>query len=156
MIRYDLVCEKDHRFDGWFPSGAEFDTQAKRGLVACPSCNSIRVTKAIMAPAIARAKPMRGEVEAAPPSPSPEPMPKSALLGDRERELRAKLRELRTQMLASSEDVGAQFPDEARRIHAGETEHRTIRGEATPEETRALIEEGVPILPIPSLPDEQN
>lgn len=153
MIRYDLVCERDHRFDGWFPSSDDFDTQAKRGFVSCPSCNSVRVTKAIMAPAIARG---RNRSETAEPVPMPEVAPQAALLGDRERELRAKLRELRAQMLESSVDVGSQFPEEARRIHAGEAEHRAIRGEATPAETRALIEEGVPILPIPSLPDERN
>lgn len=153
MIRYDLVCEQDHRFDGWFPSSADFDTQAKRGFVACPSCNSVRVTKAIMAPAVARAR--RG-ADATDPVQVPEPAPQTALLGDRERELRAKLRALRAQMLKTSVDVGSEFPEEARRIHQGEAEHRAIRGEATPEETRALIEEGVPILPIPSLPDERN
>lgn len=153
MIRYDLVCERDHRFDGWFPSSADFDTQAKRGFVSCPSCNSVRVTKAIMAPAIARG---RNRSETAEPVPMPEAAPQAALLGDREREMRAKLRALRAQMLETSVDVGSEFPEEARRIHQGEAEHRAIRGEATPEETRALIEEGVPILPIPSLPDERN
>lgn len=148
MIRYDLVCEQEHRFDGWFPSSAEFDTQAKRGFVTCPSCNSARVTKAIMAPAIARAG--KGAAEPAVPT------QQAALLGERERELRAKLREVRTQMLATSEDVGERFPEEARRIHAGEVPERSVRGQASREEVRALLEDGVPILPIPSLPDERN
>lgn len=132
MIRYALVCDDGHDFDGWFRDSATFESQASRGLVACPYCGSLRISRGVMAPHVARA----GEVDAT--------------------KLRAALREMRDRMIAGSEDVGDRFPDEARRIEDGEAEPRAIRGRATFEEAKALLDDGIEILPIPVLPGDAN
>jgi hypothetical protein len=161
MIRYALRCDRDHTFESWFQNSAAYDKQAKRGLVTCPVCNSAKVEKTIMAPRLARAD----VPEPPPPIPAPAPAPapqaaptKSsvAIMGAQERELRQKLKELRDHVTKNANYVGAKFPDEARKIHYGETEHRSIYGEASPEEAKALHEEGIEFHPLPVLPDDQN
>lgn len=158
MIKYALKCDKDHGFESWFPDIASYETQVKRGLVACPECGSIRVEKALMAPAlvgVAR-KPAPADAPSEAPAEAPaEPAP-VALLDERSQALRVMARELRRQIVANTVDVGRSFPDEARAIHAGDAPERAIRGEATPEEARALLEEGIGVTPLPSLPDERN
>ena len=131
MIKYSLVCESGHEFESWFPSSDAFDTQAKRGFVTCPACNSARVSKAIMAPNIARKDrpeqrpPVEQPVAApAPADPSPQPM---ALLDEKAAALREAVRELRTKILADSVDVGDKFPEEARKIHDGDAPARSKR-----------------------------
>jgi hypothetical protein len=155
MIRYALACDQDHAFESWFPSGDAFDDQVARGLVACPLCGSPRVAKRLMTPALAT----RGPV-AAPAAPEPVPGPETArqlaVLSDRERELRAMLRAVREHVVAHAENVGPRFAEEARRIHFGETEQRSIYGEASPAEAEALAEEGIEFLPIPIVPDDRN
>jgi hypothetical protein len=163
MIRYALRCEADHTFESWFQNSAAYDKQAKRGLVTCPVCNSAKVEKTIMAPRLARA-----DVPAPPPpvpvpTPAPAPTPQAApgkaavaIMGAQERELRAKLKELRDHVTKNANYVGAKFPEEARKIHYGETEHRSIYGEASPEEAKALHDEGIEFHPLPALPDDQN
>ena len=89
----------------------------------------------------------------APPAPTPAPV---ALLDEKTQKLRALMRELRAHVMKTSDDVGSQFPDQARKMHEGVIEHRPIRGEASPDEVRSLLEDGVGILPVPSLPDERN
>lgn len=148
MIKYALACEQAHEFESWFPSSDAFETQRKRGFVTCPFCHSSNVNKQIMAPSIARTDKM-------PVSPPTEPQP-MAVLADKEREIRAALRALREHVLKNSEDVGKNFVEEARKMHFGETEERSIRGEADFEEARALLEEGIDVLPIPSIPDDRN
>jgi len=149
MIKYALVCDKDHSFESWFPSGDSYETQAKRGLIACPTCASIRISKAIMAPAIVGSqKPGRNSEEA--------PSAPVALLDERQQRLREIARHLRQEIIANTDDVGTKFPEEARAIHEGDAPARSIRGQATPEEARALIEDGVGVLPLPFLPDEFN
>jgi hypothetical protein len=148
MIKYALVCDKDHTFESWFPSGDSYETQARRGLIACPTCASIRISKAIMAPAVVGGqKPRKAEVA---------PVAPVALLDERQQRLREIARHLRQEIMANTDDVGAKFPDEARAIHEGDAPARSIRGQATPEEARALIEDGVGVLPLPFLPDEFN
>jgi hypothetical protein len=149
MIKYALVCDKDHAFESWFPSGDSYETQARRGLIACPTCASIRISKAIMAPAVVSGQKAERKAEAAPAAPV-------ALLDERQQRLREIARHLRQEIMANTDDVGAKFPDEARAIHEGDAPARSIRGQATPEEARALIEEGVGVLPMPFLPDEFN
>jgi hypothetical protein len=162
MIRYALSCERGHTFESWFQNSAAFDKQSKRGLVTCPICNSAKVEKAIMAPRLARA-----DVPTPPPAlPSPPPPPAApqaaparsavAIMSPQERELRQKLKELRDHVTKNANYVGAKFPEEARKIHYGETEHRSIYGEASPEDAKALHEEGIEFHPLPLLPDDQN
>ena len=156
MIRYALACEAGHAFESWFRSSDDFDAQAARGLVACPHCGSAKVLKQIMAPQVARTDlartdPARAETG----SPVTQDRP-VALIDPEAQALRAKIAELRAHLVANSEDVGTKFAEEARKIHYGESEQRSIRGHASAEDARALIEEGVEFLPIPSLPDERN
>lgn len=153
MIRYALHCEKAHEFDSWFPSAASYEEQRKRRLVACPVCGSTKVEKALMAPQVAR-KDRAADQPAAPPAPArPEPV---AMVSPAERALRAKIRELREHLIRNADHVGDRFAEEARKIHYGEVEHRSIYGSATPEEVRALAEEGIEFHPLPALPDERN
>ena len=164
MIRYALACDRDHEFESWFPSSDAYDAQKKRGLVECPVCGSAKVEKQIMAPRVARtdkgaapslpvpvAAPAKPEAPEAPPAPQP-----VALFSDKERELRAMVKALREHVEKTAEHVGGRFPDEARRMHYGEIEHRSIYGEATPGEARELIEEGIEIPPLPIVPGERN
>ena len=139
MIRYDLRCANGDEFDAWFGSSADYDAQAERGLVQCPHCGSSHVEKAPMAPAVhtGRKKEARAEQAVA-------------------MAMAAKVREHVEQ---NFDYVGDQFADEARKMHTGETEERAIWGEATPDEARALAEEGVPVAPLPpapSPPDKLN
>jgi hypothetical protein len=162
MIRYALRCERDHTFESWFQDSAAFDAQVKRKLVDCPVCGSVKIEKAIMAPQIVSKK----RREAAPPVPAQAPSPAPAapapetgstpLLMAQERELRAKLKELRDHIVKNADNVGERFPNEARKMHYGEIEHRPIYGEASPDEARALIDEGVEVSPLPVLPDDRN
>ena len=156
MIRYALACDKGHTFESWFQDSAAYDKQAKRGLVACPHCGSAKVEKAIMAPRISGAKkrPAPAEPPAAA-SGTPEKAP-VAMLSPQEKEVRTKLKELRDQLTKNADHVGPKFPEEARKMHYGETQHRSIYGEASPEEAKALAEEGIEFHPLPILPDERN
>jgi hypothetical protein len=161
MIRYALACDKAHEFESWFPSSAAYDAQKGRGLVSCPVCGSQAVEKQIMAPALTRrdkpaAPPSESpsaiaEVPGAPPAPQP-----VAMFSERERELRAMFKAFREHVEKNTEHVGERFPNEARKMHYGEIEHRSIYGQASPAEARELIEEGIEIHPFPVIPDERN
>ncbi len=159
MIKFTLACENEHRFESWFQNGAAFDIQVEAGLVACPACGAHKVAKAIMAPAITG----RRRPESQPPAPrhtieaETAAAPKQvALLDAKDQELRAMIAGIRTRIFAEADDVGSSFPDEARKIHDGLARERPIHGQASVEDARALIEEGIGILPIPVLPDEHN
>ena len=155
MIRYNLRCERGHPFESWFQSSAAYEGQEKRKLVNCPVCGSAKVERAIMAPQIVSKKgrdvvvPPSAATEAAAPASTP-------LMMAQERELRAKLKELRDHIVKNADNVGERFPNEARKMHYGDIEHRPIYGEASPEEARSLIEEGVEVTPLPVLPDDRN
>ncbi len=160
MIHYNLRCERGHAFESWFQSSAAYETQEKRKLVNCPICGSAKVERAIMAPQIVSKK---GRERAETPAAVPAPVPAEAttpgstpLLMAQERELRAKLKELREHIVKNADNVGERFPNEARKMHYGDIEHRPIYGEASPEEARALVEEGVEVTPLPVLPDDRN
>jgi hypothetical protein len=156
MIRYNLRCEHDHAFDSWFQSSSAYDSQVKRKLVTCPVCGSAKVEKAIMAPQIVSKK-GRKSPGPAPAAPADATASESTpLLMAQERELRAKLKELRDHIVKNADNVGERFPNEARKMHYGDIEHRPIYGEASPDEARALIEEGVEVSPLPVLPDDRN
>jgi len=159
MIHYQLRCAQGHSFESWFQSSSAYETQEKRKLVSCPSCGSTKVERAIMAPRIATKK-RRESGTPASPAPAvatevtaPAPTP---LLMAQERELRAKLKELRDHIVKNADNVGERFPAEARKMHYGDIEHRPIYGEASPDEARALIDEGVDVTPLPVLPDDRN
>ncbi|MDQ8732062.1 DUF1178 family protein [Bradyrhizobium sp. LHD-71] len=172
MIRYSLQCDRGHAFESWFQDSASFEKQAKRSLVRCPTCDSAKVEKSIMAPQIPRkgrtAEQRAGEervihtsaarkkaaAEAAPAT-AETPAAESLMMGQ-ETELRAKLKELRDHIKANADNVGDQFPEQARKMHYGEIEHRPIYGDASPSEAKALIEEGVEVMPLPVLPDDRN
>jgi hypothetical protein len=150
MIRFSLVCDQGHDFESWFASGASYDSQARRGQVACPVCHSQKVTKALMAPSIAGIR--NNDL---PPSPPQAPVP-VALLDERQQKLRSMARQLRAEIEKNTVDVGGEFPGIARAIHEGEEPHRSIRGKASSAEVRSLIEDGIGVLPLPLLPDEIN
>ncbi len=169
MIRYNLVCAKGHEFESWFANSAAYDKQARRGLLECPSCGSTKVEKALMTPRLARTRKSDvavsapTEAVAAPEPTTPtnataalEPAAPVAMLSPQEHELRAKLRELRDHLVANSENVGGRFPEEARKMHYGEKKHRSIYGTASPDDAKALHEEGIEFAPLPVLPDERN
>jgi hypothetical protein len=144
MIKYALGCAEGHKFDSWFPDSAAYDTQRKRGLVACPECGDIRVEKAIMAPAVVGGE--RTAVESSP----------GILMDDRRKQARDMMVRLRREIEANTDDVGAKFPEVARAIHQGDEPERAIRGKASLEEARALLDDGVGVLPMPMLADELN
>jgi hypothetical protein len=162
MILYTLVCHNKHSFESWFANSAGYDKQVARGLVSCPVCNSSKVEKAIMAPSLGRSG-KRAAIRAAAPEPdtAPAEVPAEikapvAMMSSQEREFRTKLKELRNHLTKNADYVGGQFPEEARKMHYGETEHRSIYGEATPDDAKALHEEGIEFHPLPVLPDERN
>ena len=139
MIRFSLLCEKDHEFEGWFSSSKDFDGQSKRGLVQCPVCGSKQVGKALMAPAVAVSR----EAATRPLAMDPE-----------KRDMMRKLRDMVQAVKQNSEDVGDRFADEARKIHHGEAEARGIIGQASSDDAKSLIEEGIEIAPLPEFPDD--
>ena len=132
MIRYALKCQDDHSFESWFRSAEAYDALRGAGEVVCPVCGSAAVEKALMAPAVAKAeeRPL-----AAPRSP-----------------VEAALAEMRRQIEENSEYVGLNFAAEARAIHAGDAPERSIYGEAKAEEARRLLEDGIPVAPLPFMP----
>jgi hypothetical protein len=156
MIRYHLHCERGHAFESWFQSSSAYDSQVKRKLVNCPSCGSAKVEKAIMAPQIGRKKQDRTAPQPETGSTEVSTVPSTPLMMAQERELRAKLKELRDHVVKNADNVGERFPVEARKMHYGDIEHRPIYGEASPDEARSLIEEGIEVTPLPILPDDRN
>jgi hypothetical protein len=142
MIKYALVCERSHEFEGWFAASSDFDAQADRGLIACPACASQNVRKQIMSPSVAGAK-KRGDAVAASPG------AKQAMMMEAMARVRAHVEE-------SFDYVGDTFAREARAIHEGKSEDRGIYGEATPAEVKGLVEDGVPVAALPPAPPKKN
>ena len=138
MISYSLRCHKGHEFDGWFRDSAAFEQQSERGQLNCPSCNSIRIEKAIMAPAVSGTKKsVRSKAADA-------------------KQMRQFATGLRKYIQEHAEYVGPNFAEEARKIHYGETPDRHIYGEATPKQAQELVEEGVDVAPLPPDLDSAN
>jgi hypothetical protein len=156
MIHYNLRCERGHAFESWFQSSSAYESQEKRKLVNCPACGSAKVERAIMAPQIVSKKSRDRAAPAAAPSTEVTTPSSTPLMMAQERELRAKLKELRDHIVKNADNVGERFPNEARKMHYGDIEHRPIYGEASPDEARSLIEEGVEVSPLPVLPDDRN
>lgn len=141
MIRFSLSCPDGHAFDGWFRNGEDFEAQLKRDLVACPVCNSVKVEKTLMAPAVSTSR-TQDKVALA--------------MGQEQRKALAKLKAMAEEAKKNADYVGDRFAEEARKIHFGEAEARGIYGEATAEEARGLVEDGVEFVPLPTFPDDTN
>ena len=163
MIRYALVCEQEHTFESWFRDSAAYDSLEQAGAVTCPVCGSATVRKSLMAPSVVTSRrkgkpsadPAHPAEAATPPAAAPSPAP-AVLLDSREKRLREMVRALHREIVAKADNVGRDFAAEARRIHDGETEPRSIYGEASKGEVEALLEDGVPLMPMPVLPDDKN
>ncbi len=163
MIRYALLCARDHAFEAWFRDSDAFDLQSEAGQVSCPACGDADVRKAVMAPAVRRSAEKRGGSPAAAPEasvPAPVPVPSSAdatpMADASFARMRAALREIHAKLKRDAVDVGPAFPEQARAIHEGDAPPRAIYGTATDDEVRGLVEDGVGIMPIPALPDDRN
>ncbi len=169
MIKYMLACDQGHQFESWFSDSLAYEQQAKRGLVECPHCGSIKVEKALMAPSISTSKRKarnammertgaqgmqdHGTTPDAQPRQEAQPV---ALLDENQRAMREMIRDLHAKISENSVDVGASFVDQARKMHDGEMPTRAIRGEATLAQAKELWDEGVPVLPVPVLPEDRN
>lgn len=149
MICFSLNCANGHNFEGWFRDGATYERQAHDGDVSCPTCGDRAVRKALMAPAVVRS----ASREAAPPPPSAAPVSTPPPDQVKTAFAVAMLRQLRAHVEANFENVGDRFPEEVRRIHYGESEEREIYGQASLEDAKELVEEGIPIRPLPDLPE---
>ncbi len=141
MIRFALHCDAGHDFEAWFRNNADFDAQASRGLVNCPHCGSASVAKSLMAPSVSTAR-KREQIALA--------------VSETQKQLVQQMRQLAEKLRDNADYVGDRFAEEARKIHFGETDARGIYGEATAEEARALIEDGVEFMPLPVFPDDRN
>jgi hypothetical protein len=150
MIHYDLRCSRDHSFDGWFKDSAAFDKQAKRGLVECPHCGDTKVERALMRPAVAKREALPVPVPM--PAPQPPEAPAAVAGGPLPDHMRAMLQKMRAEVEKHCDYVGPQFAEEARKIHRGESEKRSIYGETSPEQAEALSDEGIAFSRIPWVP----
>jgi len=142
LIRYSLTCDNAHEFEGWFSESADFDRQVATGFLTCPVCHSAAVSKLLMAPSVSTAR-RKDERQ-------------TLAMDAMRQEALQKLKQAVAAVKANSEDVGTQFPEEARKIHYGEADARGIIGQATVDEAQALLEEGIEIAAIPVLPEDVN
>ncbi len=142
MIRYSLNCDRGHEFEAWFRSSGDYDRAATAGENGCPVCGSTETTKAIMSPSVSGTK--------------KEPKLSLAAADPKSEAMRTALKEFRQKVTENADYVGDKFAEEARKIHFNETEHRSIYGEATPEEARELADEGIAFHPLPPAPEDRN
>ena len=142
MIRYSLRCDDAHDFEGWFGSSDDFDSQMASGYISCPVCNSLTVTKTLMAPNVTTGR-QKDQI-------------KAVVMDNTRREMLEKLKQAVGEIRKNAEDVGEKFPEEARKIHYGESEARGIIGQASPDEAEALIDEGIEIAALPVFPEDAN
>jgi hypothetical protein len=142
MIKYRLVCEESHEFEAWFRNSEAFDNQVVKQLLSCPQCSSTVISKAIMAPNVSTGSgdsPGQRELET-----------------EKTDQVQASVRRLREAVAANAEYVGPEFADEARKIHNDEAPERGIYGEASADEVEALVDDGIPVLPLPRLREDLN
>ena len=151
MIHYQLRCSQQHEFDGWFQTSAVFDKQARAGLVECPVCGDLQVSRALMAPAVA-SRDTSVQPEPAPAPPARAPSPGMMTGGPMPAHIRAMLQRMRAEVEKHCDYVGPAFADEARKMHHDESDKRGIYGETTPAEAEALAEEGIEFSRIPWVP----
>lgn len=143
MIKYDLICKKEHEFEAWFRDSAAYDEQADKGKVVCPICGSKKVEKAIMAPNVSTSRKKKSAKQ-------------QKMLAGQQAKLAKMMNEFRKNVEKTHDYVGEKFPEEARKIHYGETEQRDIYGEASLDEAKELVDEGVPVAPIPVAPKRDS
>lgn len=157
MIKYSLRCTKGHAFEAWFTNSAACDKQLKRDLVACPRCGDTKIEKGMMAPNVSprTRKKGGGDERAAPAKPVPAASP-TAMPPQVPAEILDLMRKVRAEVVAKADYVGPRFAEEARKIHHEETPARGIYGEATAEEAKSLVEDGVEFYPLPRLPEDSN
>ncbi|HSM54313.1 MAG TPA: DUF1178 family protein [Erythrobacter sp.] len=154
MIVYDLICDHGHRFEGWFGSSGDYAEQRERGLVSCPQCGSGEVSKAPMAPAV----PAKGNTRSDPTAPASQHVANHPLPVEVQQAL-AKLAEAQAKALKQSTWVGDKFAEVSRKMHYGEADEKPIHGRASLEEAKGLVDEGIPVAPLPfpiAPPDELN
>jgi len=180
MIRFSLRCAREHEFEGWFAGNEDYEKQRAEGLVVCPVCGSVQVEKMLMTPNLGRGAKAAAESEAAPAAKEPAAGGAAAIAGlkmaaaealraealrrllilrqmqQRKLEVLRKLQQLARKMRESAENVGEKFPEEARKIHFGEAEKRPIYGTAAGHEVEELREDGIEVLPLPRLPEDNN
>ena len=170
MIKYSVQCPDEHSFEAWFPNSAAFDIQVKRGLVTCPACGSVRISKSLMAPNVSvktrrKGSVLRGKVRDAvapadpPGSSAPAPdTPRSVAVPSPSMPpaMLEIMRKIRQEVEAKAEYVGPRFADEARKMHYDEAPERGIYGEVSATEVKALHEEGIDCLPLPELPEDRH
>jgi hypothetical protein len=142
VIRYSLLCDNAHAFEGWFSQSADFDRQVESGFLTCPVCGSSTISKSLMAPSVSTARSKQERQQVA--------------MDVARQETIAKLKEMVATIKANAEDVGERFPEEARKIHYGEADQRGIIGKASLADVKDLIDEGIEIAPLPVLPDDAN
>ncbi|WP_419906650.1 DUF1178 family protein [Hoeflea sp.] len=142
MIKFNLICDKEHGFEAWFASNADFDAQQNSALIACPHCGSTAVDKALMAPSVSTARSKEAPMQLA--------------MNRNQKSAMDQLRKAVKAIRDNSEDVGERFPEEARKIHYGESEERGIIGQASPDDVKSLVDEGVNVAPLPDLPEDKN
>ena len=159
MIRYTLRCQRDHAFESWFGDAAAYDALAKAGHLSCPECGSTSVSKALMAPAVVTRRGRSGTVAKLPEQPAPAAsvdVHPVVSTDDKHQAMRMLLREMRDHVMQHARDVGAEFASEARKMHEGAVEQASIRGIASPDEVRSLLDDGIEVAPLPVFPDERN
>lgn len=157
MIRFALKCDQDHSFESWFQSGTAFDKVKAAGMVSCPTCGSTHIEKTLMAPRVQTARntsvdPQKNEVPQADDATPTVPTVPSEFLQTPSKELEAKIAALKAHVEATSDYVGKNFAKEARAMHEGETPERIIYGEANMAEAASLVEDGIPVAPLPFIP----
>ena len=141
-MKFQLECKNTHAFEGWFRSNDDFEKQQKRGLLECPICGTHEVSKTLMAPSVATGRSKE----------------KIAVAAGQvaQQQMMAKMMELAKEVKSKADNVGEKFPEEARKIHYGESKARAIYGKATTHEVTELVDEGVDILPLPDVPDDDS
>jgi len=165
MISFNLICDHDHGFEGWFNSSADYTDQQARGLVTCPICDSANITKGLMTPNVAAKSNTKSEASGRTPAmvsaPSRANLPPQMTaqitpeMAKAAAETLAAMRKLQSTIEKQCDNVGDAFAEEARKIHYGESDPRGIYGQTTDQEAESLLEEGIAIAKMPWLPKEQ-
>jgi|APCry1669189241_1035207.scaffolds.fasta_scaffold98386_2 hypothetical protein len=148
MIKFSLICDRAHEFESWFQDSDAFEHLKDHGAVECPQCNSSHVSKAVMSPFVAartRLDKSQGEGSSA-----------HLALADQQQQIRQQMRALHEHVTKNAENVGEAFTEEARKQHFGETEPRAIYGKASMDDVSEMLEEGIPVFPLPDVADEMN
>jgi hypothetical protein len=153
---FDLQCDQGHMFEGWFGSAENYESQQSRGLLSCPMCNSNRIVKKLSAPRLNLGHAKEPAAAAQSAASAGAGMAVAAPAAGQMAQLQAEMLRHIRQMVRNTENVGARFAEEARRMHDGATQERAIRGTATPQEREELAEEGIAVMPIPEFLDDDR